>query len=212
MLDNCGETTDSGKSGSGVSAFALPSNAHFLHAATFINPSRHEAVAFVAARPTTDGSAAALLLGRFGGRSMFSTAMPCMKDLQPLHHRASAQEILYPSAMLWPNLGRTILVSDCEASSVDEIDALTGESALQQRLQPALTSFLAGHPRRSVFALPDKCWPIDIAHSDKDFFAAKDARATLVVAGSDGGVYIAPLLVRVQWLLAHLLHRHVHAA
>jgi hypothetical protein len=211
-LSEAGAAADSDKSSSGVSTFALPDTTHFLQVATFVNPSRHEAVAFVAGRAATDGSAAALLLGCMGGRSVFSTAMSCMNDLQSCHHRGLPQEVLYPSAMLWPNLGRTILVSDCESSSVDEIDALTGDCASQQLLQPAVTPALTGHPRRSVFVLPDQCWPTDIAHCDTDFFAAKDARAALVVAGSDGGVYIAPLTVRAKRPLATPLYRHQHTS
>jgi hypothetical protein len=105
----------------------VPDGAHFAHTATFINPSRQEAVAFVAARPTSDGSAAVMALGIMGGRSLFSTATTCMTDLQSWFHRQSPQDFFYPSALLWPESTRTLLISDCEFCSVEEIDALTGE-------------------------------------------------------------------------------------
>jgi hypothetical protein len=120
---------------SGGSAVSLPSNAFFVQVATFINPSSQEAVAFVAARPATDGSVVVLLLGSMGGRSMFSTSSPHTYDLQPLHSRQLPQDYFYPTAMLWPDaLCRTVLISDCESGCVEEVDALTGKFASQQCL------------------------------------------------------------------------------
>jgi hypothetical protein len=190
-----------GGSNSDVDAFTLPNKTHFLHVATFTNPSRHEPVAFVAGRSCTDGSAAVTLLGIMGGRSVFSTAMPSINELQPWHHRHLPQDFSYPSAMLWPNFGRTIIVADCESSSVEEIDCLTGQYAPQLTAAPAVFysplcfSFFTGHPRQTIFTLADQQWPMDIAYSHLDFFGAKHERTSLFVAGSDGGIYLAPLHV-----------------
>jgi hypothetical protein len=116
----------------GNHAFAVPDNTHFLHAATFVNPSVQEGLAFIGAHPTTDGSAAVLLLGNMGGRSLFSTSAP-LNDLQPWHYRQQNQDYYYLSAMLWPRANKTMIVSDCSSCSVDEIHVLAGEGAAQQR-------------------------------------------------------------------------------
>ncbi len=186
-----------------VSALAVPDDAHFAHTATFINPSRQEAVAFVAARPTSDGSAAVMALGIMGGRSLFSTATTCMTDLQSWFHRQSPQDFLYPSALLWPDSTRTLLISDCEFCSVEEIDALTGEYSFRRHtlFHAHLFPLFTGHPRQSIFSMPNHHWPMDMAYSDADYFGTKEDRAALFVAGSDGGIYLAPLFVCTALLL-----------
>jgi hypothetical protein len=109
------------------SAFAVPDNTRFMHVAHFFNCSRHEPIAFVAARPTTDGSVAVMLLGKMGGRSLHSTSMHYINDLQPWFDRQLPQDFFFVSAMLWPQMSKTMFVSDCDTFSVDEIDALTGD-------------------------------------------------------------------------------------
>lgn len=42
---------------------------------------------------------------------------------------------------------------------------------------------------------------MDIAYSDADYFGTKEDRAALFVAGSDGGIYLAPLFVCAALLL-----------
>jgi hypothetical protein len=130
LLSDGNEDANSSERRNCARALGPLENAHFLHAATFVNPTRQEAAAFAAAACTTDGSAVVLLLGSMGGRSMFSTSMTHLNDLQPIHNRQGQQDCMFPSAMLWPlELGRTMLVADCESRSVDEIDVLTGEPA-----------------------------------------------------------------------------------
>jgi hypothetical protein len=109
------------------SAFAAPDNTLFMLVAHFVNCSRREPVAFVAARPTTDGSVAVMLLGRLGGRSLHSTSMHYINDLQPWFDRQSPHDNYFLCAMLWPQMNKTMLVAVCDTCSVDEIDALTGD-------------------------------------------------------------------------------------
>jgi len=148
--------TDAARDSSSKNAFRVPDNTHFLHAATFINPASQEAVAFVAARPTTDGCAAVLLIGNNGGRSLFSTSAPSI-DLQPWHHRQLPQDYLYPSAMLWPLASKTIITSDSGSCSVEEMDVLTGKSALQLRSQCSQLHF---HSAQAIPAAHSSPFPI----------------------------------------------------
>jgi hypothetical protein len=54
--------------------------------------------------------------------------------------------------------------------------------------------------------MPDHEWPLDIAHSQTDFFGANQSRESLFVAGSDGGVYLAPIRVLPSTSLHALFH------
>jgi hypothetical protein len=194
------------RSSSGKNAFGVPDNTHFLHAATFTNPASQEAVAFVAARPTTDGCAAVLLIGNNGGRSLFSTSAPSI-DLQPWHQRQLPQDYLYPSAMLWPMASKTIITSDSGSCSVEEMDVLTGESALQLRTQCSIFIPHRPSPPR-LFTVPNQQWPMDLAFSPAKFFSD---RLSLTVACSDGAVYLIPFKVlayRPWFLCAAYLPLH----
>jgi hypothetical protein len=197
-----------------INSLALPSSTYFLHAATFLHPFRHEPIAFTAARRTSDGSVVVAALGFMGTRSLFCSSLPQLHELQPVHVGQTLQDNLYPSAMMWPYFtGKVMLVADCESSSVEEIDAFTGERAGFKCAVLILVfnlfsrSLFAGHPRHTVFSLPDKQWPVDIALSPIDFFRTPEPRLSLVVAGSDGGVYLAPLFVSAHWFCFSLSAR-----
>ncbi len=63
---------------------------------------------------------------------MHSTSMHYINDLQPWCDKQLPQDFFFASAMLWPQMNKTMFVADCDTFSVDEIDALTGDRYAQQ--------------------------------------------------------------------------------